>query len=335
MIEAPLGTACARDGSRPVRRRRDLRLRHALLPAWPDGRLRRRSRRWCSATRSRARSWRSPARRTGLKVGDRVAVNPSRWCGHCARCREGRPNLCENIYFMGSASKTPHMQGGFASLLRRDSRSVREGFGRHALVGGGARRTPCGLPACRRPGRRGRGPRGIVFGAGPIGLLTLLAARLAGMSEIAVVDVAAAPLAFAQRLGADHVIDISAGDEASAELAASAALRRRLRGFRNGCGTFLRDPASCAAAARSCRSATCRAAASPCPPTPSWRGKSISRARFGSAGNSSKPSRLIDRGTRSMFSRSSPRSARSRELRRPSASLSTGSQSVKVVLTAH
>ena len=53
----------------------------------------------------------------GLAVGDRVAVNPSRWCGHCARCREGRANLCENIYFMGSASKTPHMQGGFASLF--------------------------------------------------------------------------------------------------------------------------------------------------------------------------------------------------------------------------
>ncbi|MDF2974850.1 MAG: L-idonate 5-dehydrogenase, partial [Microvirga sp.] len=43
---------------------------------------------------------------TGLSVGDHVAVNPSRWCGHCTRCREGRENLCENIYFMGSASKT-------------------------------------------------------------------------------------------------------------------------------------------------------------------------------------------------------------------------------------
>jgi len=40
---------------------------------------------------------------SGLKPGDRVAVNPSRWCGRCAHCREGRENLCENIYFMGSA----------------------------------------------------------------------------------------------------------------------------------------------------------------------------------------------------------------------------------------
>jgi L-idonate 5-dehydrogenase len=29
-----------------------------------------------------------------LKIGDRVAVNPSRWCGYCDRCQEGRPNLC-------------------------------------------------------------------------------------------------------------------------------------------------------------------------------------------------------------------------------------------------
>jgi len=43
----------------------------------------------------------------GVKVGDRVALNPSRWCGHCKPCRENRPNLCENIFFMGSASKTP------------------------------------------------------------------------------------------------------------------------------------------------------------------------------------------------------------------------------------
>ena len=64
-------------------------------------------------------------------------------------------------------------------------------------------------------GRAGpiEGRRGIVFGAGPIGLLTLLAARRGGMSEITVVDVAAAPLAFAQRLGADHVVDVSRGDE--------------------------------------------------------------------------------------------------------------------------
>ncbi|HYN63417.1 MAG TPA: alcohol dehydrogenase catalytic domain-containing protein, partial [Candidatus Limnocylindrales bacterium] len=54
---------------------------------------------------------------TGLAPGTRVAVNPFRPCGACTRCREGRANLCENVFFMGSASKTPHMQGGFATAF--------------------------------------------------------------------------------------------------------------------------------------------------------------------------------------------------------------------------
>ena len=60
----------------------------------------------------------------------------------------------------------------------------------------------------------------ILFGAGPIGLLTMLAARLKGCRGITVADIAAAPLAFASRLGADQMIDLSGGD---AELKALAA----------------------------------------------------------------------------------------------------------------
>lgn len=62
----------------------------------------------------------------------------------------------------------------------------------------------------------------VLFGAGPIGLLTMLAARRAGASEVTMVDIAAAPLAFASRLGADHVVDIAGGD---AGLVAQAAAR--------------------------------------------------------------------------------------------------------------
>jgi L-idonate 5-dehydrogenase len=58
------------------------------------------------------------------------------------------------------------------------------------------------------------GKNAVLFGSGPIGLLTMLAARRAGIAEITVVDIAAAPLAFASRLGADHVVDISGGDDA-------------------------------------------------------------------------------------------------------------------------
>jgi L-idonate 5-dehydrogenase len=157
----------------------------------------------------------------GLAVGDRVAVNPSRWCGRCARCAEGRPNLCENVYFMGSASKKPHMQGGFASLFDAiPAQCAKVPAGTPYAAAALAEPLAVCLHAVRRAGSV-EGKRGLLFGAGPIGLLTLLAARLAGMAEIAVVDVAAAPLAFAERLGADHVVDVSGGDDALQALASA------------------------------------------------------------------------------------------------------------------
>jgi L-idonate 5-dehydrogenase len=150
----------------------------------------------------------------GLKTGDRVAVNPSRWCGHCTPCREGRLNLCENIFFMGSASKTPHMQGGFSSLFDAiPAQCVK--IPDHVSYQAAALAEPLAvcLHAVARAGDI-KGKRAVLFGSGPIGLLTMLAARRAGIAEATVVDIAAAPLAFATRLGANHVVDISKGDEA-------------------------------------------------------------------------------------------------------------------------
>ncbi|WP_028347457.1 L-idonate 5-dehydrogenase [Bradyrhizobium murdochi] len=149
-----------------------------------------------------------------VKVGDRVAVNPSRWCGHCKPCREGRPNLCENIFFMGSASKTPHMQGGFASYFDAiPAQCVK--IPDHVTYQAAALAEPLAvcLHAVARAGDV-TGKRAVLFGAGPIGLLTMLAAQRAGIAETTVVDIAAAPLAFATRLGANHVVDISGGEEA-------------------------------------------------------------------------------------------------------------------------
>lgn len=157
----------------------------------------------------------------GLRVGDRVAVNPSRWCGGCARCAEGRPNLCENIYFMGSASKRPHMQGGFASVFDATPAQCVKVPGDIPFAAA-ALAEP--LAVCLHAVDRAKpveGRRALLFGAGPIGLLTLLAAKLAGMAEVAVVDVAKAPLAFAGRLGAEHVVDVAGGEEELAALAAA------------------------------------------------------------------------------------------------------------------
>jgi L-idonate 5-dehydrogenase len=155
----------------------------------------------------------------GLAPGDRVAINPSRWCGICLPCCEGRPNLCENIFFMGSASKFPHMQGGFAAAFDvAQSQCVK--LPAHVSLEAAALAEPLAvcLHAIERAGDLD-GKSVVIVGAGPIGLLMLLAVRLAGAAETAAVDIAARPLAFAQRLGADHIVDVSHGSEALTYLA--------------------------------------------------------------------------------------------------------------------
>ncbi len=156
---------------------------------------------------------------TSVAVGDHVAVNPSRWCEKCVYCHEGRPNLCANIYFMGSASKTPHMQGGFASVFDATAAQCVKvpadlPFEAAAL----AEPLAVCLHAVRRAGHV-KGFSTIVFGAGPIGLLTMLALKHAEAGSVTMVDVAAAPLKFAEELGADQIVDLSKGEEQLAALA--------------------------------------------------------------------------------------------------------------------
>lgn len=151
---------------------------------------------------------------TDLSIGQRVAVNPSRWCGTCPACKAGRLNHCENIYFMGSASKTPHMQGGFATLFDAIPAQCVP-IADHVSFRAAALAEP--LSVCLHAVTRGGDLSGrsvLVIGAGPIGLLTLLAARAAGAGHLAVADLAAAPLQLAQRLGAGETLDLSADPEA-------------------------------------------------------------------------------------------------------------------------
>ena len=114
---------------------------------------------------------------------------------------------------MGSASKTPHMQGGFANYFDAiPAQCVK--IPDHVSYQAAALAEPLAvcLHAVARAGKI-EGKRGIIFGAGPIGLLTMLAAHRAGMADITVADIAPAPLAFATKLGASHVENVSAGEE--------------------------------------------------------------------------------------------------------------------------
>jgi len=54
-----------------------------------------------------------PASAHHLRVGDLVAVEPAVSCGTCRECREGNPNICENLFFSG----TPPLDGAMREYM--------------------------------------------------------------------------------------------------------------------------------------------------------------------------------------------------------------------------
>lgn len=155
---------------------------------------------------------------TDLQPGLKAALDPARPCLTCAWCRAGRANLCTNMWFLGSAGRFPHSQGGFAQhlVLRRDQ-IVPVPPDTDLLQLSVAEPLCVGLHAVNRAGAL-LGKRVIVTGSGPIGLLTVRAARLAGAAEIVATDIEDAPLRVArERMGADRTINVRTHE---AELAA-------------------------------------------------------------------------------------------------------------------
>ncbi len=140
---------------------------------------------------------------TRVKVGDNVAVSPSHACGRCDFCRQGREQLCENMRFLGSASVFPHVQGLFRDYFVMGERQCYP-VGGDISLGEIAFAEPLavGLHAINRGGDL-LGQSVLITGAGTIGCLTGLAARLAGAAKITVSDILDRPLAQAKAVGAD------------------------------------------------------------------------------------------------------------------------------------
>jgi L-idonate 5-dehydrogenase len=81
---------------------------------------------------------------TRVNVGDKVAVSPSHACGHCGYCREGREQLCDQMRFLGSASRFPHIQGMFREYFVMGERQCYPVTGDVSRLGEIA--SPCRLP---------------------------------------------------------------------------------------------------------------------------------------------------------------------------------------------
>jgi L-idonate 5-dehydrogenase len=148
---------------------------------------------------------------TRVSAGQRVAIHPGRNCGRCFACREGRGNLCRNVFFMGSASRFPHMQGGFADyVLVDESQCYPVSPGLPFTTAAFAEPLAVALHAVERAGPM-LGRSVLITGSGPIGLLVLLAARRAGAETICITDILDEPLALAQQIGADMTINVGQG----------------------------------------------------------------------------------------------------------------------------
>ncbi len=53
----------------------------------------------------------------GIKVGDRVAIDPLLSCGDCEYCNLGKRSLCSQKKYMGSAAAYPHVQGAMREMM--------------------------------------------------------------------------------------------------------------------------------------------------------------------------------------------------------------------------
>ncbi len=155
----------------------------------------------------------------GLTPGMLVAVSPSRPCGACTYCLEGRQNHCLNMRFYGSAMPFPHIQGAFREYLVADARQCVPAEG--LTEGEAAMAEPLAvvLHAAARAGDL-MGRRVLVTGCGPIGQLAVAVARAAGALEIVATDIAAFTLGSARVMGADSVHDMAADPAALAPYAA-------------------------------------------------------------------------------------------------------------------
>ncbi len=145
---------------------------------------------------------------TGWSPGDRAALEPAIYCYHCEYCRSGRHNICANIRFLSNPGH-PGFFREFVNLPVSNLLALPPAISLEL----GALVEPLAIAmhslefAAIRPG-----DTVVVFGAGPIGLLTIASLKIAGAGRIWAVEPVAHRREMAKEMGADVALDPNDGD---------------------------------------------------------------------------------------------------------------------------
>ena len=144
-----------------------------------------------------------------FEIGDRVCVDPNDMCGYCEFCQSGRSAFCNNHVAICQT-----VDGGFAEKVKVRQKQVYKindlSFEEAAMI------EP--LSCCMNTFEVfniSLGDIYLIIGAGPIGLLTLQLAKIAGAAFIAVAELQPEKQEKARKLGADLVFNPQQDDLAA------------------------------------------------------------------------------------------------------------------------
>jgi len=142
-----------------------------------------------------------------FNLGMRVTLNPNIFCGRCVFCITGRHELCDERRALGF-----DVDGGFAEYLLIPLESVRTGaiceipenlfYEEAALV----EPISCCLHA-QTLVKVGAGDTVTIIGAGPMGIMHLVAAKALGASKIIMSEISEPRLQTAVEFGADVAVN--------------------------------------------------------------------------------------------------------------------------------
>ncbi len=148
---------------------------------------------------------------TGWTAGMRAALEPALYCYHCEFCRSGRHNICANIRFLSN----PGLPGFFREFVNLPVANLLPIPDSLPLdVATMIEPLAVAMHSMKFAGIQ-IGERVAVFGAGPIGLLTVGCLRAAGAGRIWVVEPLAHRRQMALAMGAHAAIDPNQVDAAS------------------------------------------------------------------------------------------------------------------------